>query len=412
MLLIAGPSSVGKSTFLRLNYPKANVTYGFEVDSLSELRTDAIHYNVLFHAYKAYLPGSPEERRDLPPQWDFKAEARFQKIITSGRIEKAIVLVAPIAELKQRMAVRRMVEPNNPSAQYPNEQWLHVLSAVDLFAIYERLFDALEASEIPYEVIYSSSPTESTGNPTFLPSDRVYAHLNLRGTYFPTPSANDVRKVTSMPGCEYQIARLPTGLNTNARGFPHVSEGRASVLEALRDKTFANRAVLDIGCAIGDTLFRSERYGATRLLGIELNESRFAAAKALATLLHSSAEIRFGNFLDIELAEKFDDVFALNVIHHVSDFRGFLVKAATLAKERLIVEFPAITDPAFESLIAVSGDISHLPIVGVRSRTGSQMFVFTRAAIERMIGDIGPFEVTWVPSSIPNRELGVFSRTS
>lgn len=182
--LVAGPSSAGKSTFIQHNYPASRTIYGFEITEHTALPSGIVHYNILFRAGAA----AASELDSLPPDWDFMAEPKFRTIIASGQIDKAIVIVAPIAELRERMAIRQAVEPMRASpGRYPNRKWLDILSKVDLFAIYERLFDALDAAFIPYDVLYSSAAFSSDGEPVFLPSDRARTHQNLRGIYHPSP---------------------------------------------------------------------------------------------------------------------------------------------------------------------------------------------------------------------------------
>jgi SAM-dependent methyltransferase len=166
-----------------------------------------------------------------------------------------------------------------------------------------------------------------------------------------------------------------------------------------------------VGCALGDILFRAERYGATKLLGIDMNSARLQVGKAIGSALTSSIEFRNDDFLNTQIDDGFDDVVLLNVIHHVSDVRNFLLKAAALAKQRLVVEYPTFHDPKFQSLGGCLPEgLSHLPIMGVSGSKVDQTFVFTSVAIERMVAEAGKFSATVLPSPISGREISIFSR--
>lgn len=166
---------------------------------------------------------------------------------------------------------------------------------------------------------------------------------------------------------------------------------------------------------MGDMLFRSERRGATRLVGVELMEKRYNSSVAFTGLLSSAADIKFADFAQEEFDEKFDDVLALNVIHHISDVHGFLMKAAELTKQRLIIEFPTFGDKVFRKLTGIPwwlprSLLSNLPILGVSHSSRDQTFVMTLSAIERILSEAGNFRTERLRSPIKNRELVVFHR--
>lgn len=404
--LITGPSCSGKSTFIHRHGTAANVVYGFEVATRGVPSEALVHYNMLHHAL-ASIKGGGEPNAEC----DFWEEPVFNAILSSGVVKKAIVIVTPIAELRSRMAGRTLIEPTRAEPGiYPNALWLKVLESTDLFACYERLYEALEAAGIDIEVRFSSEYSGNQSTPDFPLSDRVNTHHNLRGIYIPPPSDEQVAEVINYPGCEYQSVLLHGNRRTNTRGFGHVGQGRKQTFDFIRDRSLRDRSVLDVGCALGDMLFRAERFGATRLLGIELKNTRFSAAQKIRDLLHSRVCLEQANFMNIALQESFDDVLLLNIIHHVSDFRGFLLKAAAATKQRLIIEYPTLDDSRFQSLAPFADSIAHLPIVGVSSNAVDQTFVFTRAALERIIADAGKFESEWHPSPINNREILILHR--
>lgn len=404
-LLLVAPSNAGKSIYIeQIIEPGTKVWYAFELQDGDPPTEGIVHYNLLFQAPQLLQAGH------LPAEWDLLAEPILARLLQSRRIEKAIVIVAPIVELLERAAARVVIEPSRAElGKYPNDLWTTVLRTVDLFALYERLFDALHLADIPVHVLYSSKRSHGRG-PVFLPSDRAFVCHNLRGEYVSTPSMAEIDAVISSPGAEYQIVILPCGKSTRARGFAHVANSRSQTFESIRDRSFVGRSILDVGCALGDMLFRAERYGASRLVGVELKATRYEAACRIANLLRSKATFHLADFLAMSFSEQFDDVLLLNVLHHVSDFRAFLMKAAELAKQRVVVEYPTLKDRLFQSLFPISEDLQHLPIVGVSSAKVDQTFVFTRPALERLAGDIGHFRSQVYASPIDGREILVMTR--
>lgn len=398
-LVVIGPSSSGKSTYISRT-GLTDVVLGNRLLTEDVPSTGVIHYNSLRYSFVLYNKG--ELRRGS----DIASEPIFRKMMESGRIARAVVIVAPVSELKARVTERTVAEPERHDTQsYDRNLWSDIVDGVDIYSTYEQVFDGLDAAGIPYDVVYSSSALAD-----FVPSDRVYVHHNLRGRYVPPPPPEAIDAVISMNGSEYQATLLPGGRQTDRRVYEHVSSGRGGTFSIIRDRSLEGRSVLDIGCATGDMLFRAERHGATRLVGVEMMPKRHAAAVAIGNLLASGARILPCDFLEAALAEPFDDVLALNVLHHVGDFRGFLIKAARLARQRLIVEYPTLDDPRFRSLSEVGSLPSDLAIVGVSSSSVGQTFVFTRPAIERIVAETGEFTSRLFPSPIASREILVLQR--
>ena len=171
------------------------------------------------------------------------------------------------------------------------------------------------------------------------------------------------------------------------------------------------RSVLDIGCALGDMLFRSERYGATCLVGVERKDDRWRAATSLAFMLHSRAYIHKGDFLNIEFDRQFDDVLLMNVLHHVSNFRAFLEKAVLLSGQRLIIEFPNFKDGKFRSLGKNINEDDEFPIIYVSSNRVDQTFIYSKRAIIDLIAEFGNFTHRLFPSPIEERDVLIFERS-
>lgn len=156
-ILVAGPSSVGKSTFIasdearrRFSLDFSDVVYGFQIAASGVPRGAIIHYNLLRQARAAGTNGdahtAPSELLDEPA---------LARIILSGTVEHCFVLVAPVDELLDRIEARRSIEPFLAN-RYPSDIWRDVTSRVDLLSLYSELFDLLDEFGIPCTIIFSS----------------------------------------------------------------------------------------------------------------------------------------------------------------------------------------------------------------------------------------------------------------
>jgi hypothetical protein len=178
-VLVVGPTTVGKSTFLKsenveaLGVQKPKILFGFQLHQSEIPAESLIHYNLLNPAI--------EYRDDLMlanERWDFFAKPVFKKVISSGLLSQCVVLVAPLSELAERINNRRVDEDHGPNFGYDSEFWTMVVQRLDLCSIYEILFCIFDQFRIPYKVLFSS------GN-RFLPSDRAFVRANLEGHYVP-----------------------------------------------------------------------------------------------------------------------------------------------------------------------------------------------------------------------------------
>ena len=363
--------------------------------------TAVVHYNMLHGVDRAVRDGG---------RWDFEAEPVFRGIVRSGRVDRCLVLVAPRGELLDRARQRAHVELDSPSS-YPTDYWLNALSTLNLPGLYEILFTLLDRLGIPYEVVYSSAYIPSG----FAPSDRVFVHANLRGHYIDLPARDEVTRVANDGRCHYQSVLLPLGLTTTPKGYDHVAGGRHRSFERALPSDLADASILDIGSALGDLLFNAERRGASRLVGIELNEDRYEGAVMLAGLLASRAEFHNVGFLDYNASLHFDHVFLMNVLHHVADFETVLRRAADICLRSLTLEFPTLTDPRFRAARGVPAIVARVlnrfPVIGVSRIAGTdQTYVYAPPAIRGLVMDqIGGFSSwTVLESPIQNRVIMQF----
>jgi SAM-dependent methyltransferase len=387
-ILIAGSTCSGKSTFIYSNeaasflYPlpvPTNVVYGFQVTRDTAFTDSFIHYNMLHPRLIQKISSStiPEE---LP---DFELEPIFKKIIDHQKIGLAIVLVAPKSELLARAENRQFNEERVQQKQpYDGLLWQEIIKSTNLPALYERFFLVLKKFGIPYKVVTSSNLLIER----FRLSDRVYVPANLRGEMPVMPDKSTIESILNHPGCHYQSVLLPYGVTTNIGEYSHISSGRHETFDVVLNEKLMQKSILDVGCALGDLLYRAERLGALRLVGVEPHPARFETAIAIARLLNSSADIQQCDFMDFEEDEIFDHVFVMNVIHHVPNFLAFLEKASRLAKDSLTIEFPTLKDEKFRKANGywLPSILNWLPIVGVSTTAADQTCVFSPKAIERI----------------------------
>lgn len=173
----------------------------------------------------------------MQPEWSLLDEPLRAKIMDSGAVTQATVIVAPIAELRARAAQSVLIEPSaqNPG-HYSRDLWTGILGSVDSFALDERLFDLLEVRAIPFEVIYSSTAFDA-----FLPTDRTYVHHNLRGPYYSLPTPDAVQEVLDLPGAEYQTVILSGNMMTAAKAHRHLGGSRSATFDQLRAMSIEGR---------------------------------------------------------------------------------------------------------------------------------------------------------------------------
>jgi 2-polyprenyl-3-methyl-5-hydroxy-6-metoxy-1,4-benzoquinol methylase len=200
---------------------------------------------------------------------------------------------------------------------------------------------------------------------------------------------------TSFDG--YQSVPLPHGLSVPGKD-------RSQRTEQVLGRHVAGRSVLDIGTNYGVFPFEAMQRGASRAVGIELDESRAAMAQRIAALHGDSYEIRQGRVEDLAPEESFDVVLVLNVLHHLLDPIAVMRQLAAVCRETMIVEFCLPDDP--EYLIYVVGRsaartrlnwvlaglrsrllrraIGDLPLMAVGNRSYDRTFYFSPAAFENL----------------------------
>jgi len=352
-----------------------------------------VHYNLLHQAKgHARSSGSGPLRHDwssIVDAWDFASEPAFRAMFESRLIDRCIVMVVPTSELQDRMKGGGDAGASGTASD--REFWEAAMQHLPLARIYELLFQQLDARGVPYEVVMSSTTVG------LVPTDRVFVHHNLRGKHISLPDPEVVHATANSPNCVYQSVRLPHSIVTRTQGNDHLPKDRDWVLAALLPNDIAGSSVLDIGSAMGALLFVAERMGAERLVGVEIDHRRHAGSVSLAEVLHSQVHLQRGDFEAFSSDETFDHVLALNVLHHVPNFRVFLEKAAFAASKTLTLEFPTLIDHKFAHAHRLAklllAPLNRLPLIGVSSiRAVDQTYVYSPVAVKHLVmNEIGGF---------------------
>ena len=334
-------------------------------------KKSVVHYNILSYLTK-------NESGSLSSERTFLEILKYKK-----KFNEVIIIVAPIEELILR-AKSSVCTEKNKNAKYDNNFWVNIYKKINLFKIYEDLFEILDSKKIEYKVLFSSKNL-------FKISDRVFAHHNLKGKYFELPIKNKVLELIGKNEMHYQSITLPYNIKSSTKEFKHIPLNRDDSFKPLASQDLRNKSILDIGSAIGNYLFKSERHGANKLFGVEKNKDRYLASTLVAKILDSNAKFINSDFDKSLFKEEFDYVLCLNIIHHIENYEKFLFDAAKLTKKMLLLEFPTFLDPKFLSYKKISKQdaikMNNLSILGESSKTIDQTYVYSPLFIKKFLMD-------------------------
>lgn len=209
----------------------------------------------------------------------------------------------------------------------------------------------------------------------------------------------------------YHRVELPYGLHTPG-------QDRSATRDLVLPTSLDGQTLLDIGCALGYFCFEAEKRGASRVLGIEMNEKRHRHALQLKAVLESRVEFARADILAEPPGEQFDTVLFLNVIHHLREPMRALRQVAALTRERLVIEFPDFGDEKFKLSAGIRFPwiYNRLPLIGVSSlaKATDQTFVFTAGAIRRVLQDHEPLfsDIKFMRSPMAGRQIAVCTKTA
>ena len=146
-----------------------------------------------------------------------------------------------------------------------------------------------------------------------------------------TWSEADIRSMLEREDFAYQNIELPYGLSTGGRD-------RSLSADKMFPEDMTGKTVLDVGCKYGYFCFEALRRGASRVVGLELDQDSLRKARLLADCMGANARFEHFNIETDEIAETFDYVLCLNLLHHLRNPISTLDKLIAHTNERLVLE--------------------------------------------------------------------------
>ncbi|MFZ5675472.1 MAG: class I SAM-dependent methyltransferase [Pseudomonadota bacterium] len=148
------------------------------------------------------------------------------------------------------------------------------------------------------------------------------------GTSWSREQIEDVLKSESF---NYQSIALPYGLTTGGHD-------RSSTAQVIMPESLSGQSFIDVGCSLGYFCFEARRRGAGRVVGLDFDENNIRKGRILADILGESVEFQSGDIESAPLAERFDQVICLNVLHHLSNPILGLDRLIAATRRRLVLE--------------------------------------------------------------------------
>jgi 2-polyprenyl-3-methyl-5-hydroxy-6-metoxy-1,4-benzoquinol methylase len=222
-----------------------------------------------------------------------------------------------------------------------------------------------------------------------------------------TYTKQQIQELLEQESWEYHRVDLPYALNTPG-------PDRRSTADIIFTPRLDGKTVLDVGCALGYFCFEAERRGASRVVGIELKDSRYRQALLLKDIKDSRVEFLQRDAIASPPEDQFDYVCCLNVIHHLKEPFYAVRSLSRITRERLILEFPTFSDAKFRrhARMFLSPIYNRRPLVGVSSvadRATDQTFIFSPVALRRVLMDHDRLfrDVEFIGSPIKGRMIAV-----
>lgn len=390
MWVISGPTSVGKSTFIKS--PRCSeitglssqtpIVWAAKHDSLDNFHETNLfyHYNILrpLHLKHRIRRMRGAKQPTVDTDTSFNQDLPWNDLANREVAKKAIVLVTSKQTIAQRIMQRQTVENSAlirfKKNHYPVEHWLNLLEQADLVAVYRAWCRELQSRSIPYTLVDSGD----SNYPIIESDDQLPSIVNGINSEYTKAQIEEILRKRKFA---YHRVELPFGLHT--RGAD-----RSETRDLILPDSMMGKTVLDVGSALGYFCFEAEARGAKRVIGVEMKEDRFYDAMLLKKIKGSGVDFLRRDIVLDPLEESFDYVLLLNVIHHLAEPFRVMRQLASIARERLIIEFPTFSDPKFRKTANIEDPSLYngLPLVGVSSVTeAGQTFVFTPKAIRRAL---------------------------
>ena len=384
IIVIAGPSSSGKSTFLKTNdyincSPEHKTVFAYDIEvCLPNVDTYIVHYNTLRVVDKAYpdnANGSVSEYGASLVTPDFSKDKAWKVLKDQKQRLRVITIVALEKEIWERVRTRKCIEKErDTNNQYPTDRWIGHFLKIDLEKHYRAWLSELSKCEIPIELVkfrdgqYKKiQDVESSLREINMTPDE---EKEVIGEFFSESPAKS----------KYQRVECPQSGGLEG-------QDRSSSVNLVLNNMRAGESVLDVGCAQGLFCFEAERRGASVVHGVDIKLERFETARLLARLQQSRAEFYLRDVSEWPITQRYDVVLLLNVIHHLHFPLKVLYDLSQITNRILIVEFPGMTDPKYcDTVQSDSGSGDGMPLIGVSLLDEKdQTFVFSPEAIRRVL---------------------------
>ncbi len=182
----------------------------------------------------------------------------------------------------------------------------------------------------------------------------------------------------------YQAISLPHGIVTDGHD-------RSSTADLIFPRDMGDQSVMDVGCGLGFFCFDAKKRGANRVLGVDLETENVRKGRILANVLGQDVEFTFRDLENDPIAEKFDHVLCLNVLHHLVDPINSLDRLIASTKCRLILEVATLGSHDRRMLKINRLEqmlLERLPVMVIGTggvTAGIKQFYFTRTAVENLL---------------------------
>lgn len=388
MRLVIGPTSAGKTTYLRRLAESGPVTIHqahevLESGTVPRGADDVVHYNLL---------RSPTARRGA----DARIELRPDLLELIEAAADITVLMAPVPVLLARARERQERTADKENGY--GEKWAKALREPTVQQLCEHLALHLDLSGTPHRYLCSNAEVHGDA-------------VDVSRWDFPRLASADGPSLCERGHGERSLDILASTYQADYNPEATGAKRAATLVRALK-MPLAGRRLVDIGAAEGAASLAAVRMGA-RVTAVEPRKKRFKQLGALASGLGVDLETR-NVMLDgmLDPSGSFDVVVCFNVIHHVPDPFAFLDRLADLTSSHLVLEYPGPQDKKFRTTVERQDPVAEdLPMIGVSLPAADQTFVFTPAALDvyfrGLNGVFRDHEV--VESPIANRWISVFS---
>ena len=374
--LVLGISCSGKSSYIehKMNSGEwANIPLLMAYEIEPRVSNELIDQECVIH-YNLFRPFNNDASNINKDFLDDKVLSDL--LHYKDRIKAHLLIVHP-SILSKRVLLQSEVEGRlrKPETPYPQQAIFELLCRIDTPDFYIRWISLLKKLNIDVEMILSETPEY----PVIPSIAELSTYLSDEKS---TPYTDvEIKEIVGNNDFEYQQIQLPNNQLTQG-------DDRSPSLSLL-DKDLSGKSVLDIGCAYGYFCFEAEKRNAARVVGTELKRHRYVGANIVKQITGAKSEILYKNIFDTPSNEEYDIVLLLNVIHHLKEPIKALRMIASMCTEKLIIEFPTLSDSKFNSTLSTPTNFdSSLPIIGVSLQAEQdQTFLFSPQAIERILLD-------------------------